>query len=327
SCDSQRHVIGSKIRQYSIEEKLSESGMGEVYRARDERLHRDVALKFLHPRLIAQPPAVARFIREARAASALNHPNIVTIHDAGTEKGRRYIVMEFVRGRTLRHFVGKDLDLETLLDIFTQASRALAAAHAAGVIHRDIKPENIMVRDDGYVKVLDFGLARLEASKRRDGVLQTKTNPGTLMGTLRYMSPEQASGEQVTSATDIFSLGVVLYELVTGRRPFDARNELEVLQAIGTRPVLPPSRLKPKIPPALEHLILRMLERNIGSRITASDVIKALGRIAANGDVTKAASISQTRQPLVGRQRERAQLQAILESTLHRSGLMVLIEA
>lgn len=319
-------MIGTKVRHYLIEEKLSESGMGQVYRAKDEKLDREVALKFLHSRLVNQPFAVARFIREAKAASRLNHPNIVSIYDTGEdEKAGRFIVMEFVEGRTLRADIGKKIKLDKLLHIVTQITEALIAAHGAGVIHRDIKPENIMVRKDDYVKVVDFGLARWEPTTGDNDAPVTRTAPGTVLGTLRYMSPEQASGQRVEAATDIFSLGVVLYELVTGRHPFEARGDFETRDAIRYRPVLPPRRWVPQIPQALEVLILRMLERNSRKRVTAQQVADQLARIDGSGYTTGSIPAAPPRQPLVGRHRERVQLRAIFESTLEDSGLMVLI--
>ncbi len=298
--------------------------MGEVYRARDEKLQRDVALKLLQSRLANQPAAVARFVREAQAASALNHPNIITIFDAGEDEAGRFIVMEFVRGQTLRALVGKDIEFEKLLRIVSQIAKALSAAHAGGVVHRDIKPENIMVRDDGYVKVVDFGLARWEVTEG-DAIPRTHTADGTLLGTLRYMSPEQASGHRVRAATDIFSLGIVLYEIVTGKHPFHARNELEILEAIRSRPILPPTRWRPQIPPAFERLILRMLDRDVRSRVTTDEIVSQLEEIGDRVYLNDSEP-AELRQPMVGRHRERVQLQALLDSTLQGTGLMVLIE-
>jgi hypothetical protein len=301
--------------------------MGEVYRARDEQLQRDVVIKFLPERLVGQPSAVSRFIREARAASALNHPNIITILDAGTSKRRRYIVMELVRGHTLRGLIGPPMKTETLLPLLTQAAKALAAAHAAGIVHRDIKPENIMLRDDGYVKVLDFGLASWEKEKTRAaGAGETRTLSGSLMGTLRYMSPEQATGHRPEASTDIFSLGIVVYELVTGKHPFEATSELETLQAICARTVQSPSHSVPGVPSALENLILRMLERTPELRPTAAELVHVLDDIDPRSfsDETVPAEIH-ARPPLVGRHHEIVQLRALLDSTHRGRGLLVLI--
>ena len=206
--------------------------MGEVYRARDTRLDREVALKLLPAALTRDPDRVRRFVQEAKAVSALNHPNIVTIHEIGDCDAGRFIVMELVQGQTLRQ-LDQPCALDALVDLGSQIARALSATHAAGITHRDIKPDNIMVRDDGYVKVLDFGLARL-ASRALDADAQTLkgTLPGTLLGTVRYMSPEQARGEAVSHATDIFALGIVFYELATGRHPFTADTQVGYLHAI-----------------------------------------------------------------------------------------------
>jgi serine/threonine protein kinase len=190
-------MIGQTLGRYRIIEKVGAGGMGEVYQAEDSQLRRHVALKFLPEKTLGDRAAVERFIREARAASALNHPNIVTIHEIGESGPNRYIVMEFIAGRTLRKIIGQGVDLESLARIGEQVARALAVAHAAGIVHRDIKPDNIMVRDDGYIKVLDFGLARLARSGAATtlGADAGETGPGTILGTVRYMSPEQARGE------------------------------------------------------------------------------------------------------------------------------------
>jgi adenylate cyclase len=299
--------------------------MGEVYRARDEQLERDVAIKFLPERLADQPSAVSRFIREAKAASALNHPNIITILDAGTVKTRRFIIMELVRGRTLREVIGHETAPSVLLPVMIQTARALAAAHEAGIIHRDIKPENVMVRDDGYVKVLDFGLACWEDEKGGSSALKTRTMSGTLLGTLRYMSPEQATGERPPASTDIFSLGIVFYELVTGKHPFESRNELEALQAICARSVLSPRHWTPDIPSTLEALILRMLERVPRLRPTAADIVRVLEDIDVRSLSTKLVPATGARAPLVGRHQELVKLRAFLDSTHRGRGLLVLI--
>ena len=276
--------------------------------------------------LPCQPSAVSRFIREAKAASALNHPNIVTILDAGTSKGRRFIIMEVVRGRTLRELIGHPATPEILLPIMTQIARALATAHAAGIVHRDIKPENIMVRDDGYVKVLDFGLAYWETAKSKESsTAPTRTISGSLVGTLRYMSPEQATGERPTASTDIFSLGIVIYELVTGRHPFEARNELEALQAICSRPILSPRHWIPGIPSTFETLILRMMDRTPELRPTAADIVRVLGEVDVRSLSTEVAPAISSRPPLVGRHQEIVKLRALLDSTHRGRGLLALI--
>jgi hypothetical protein len=318
-------MVGKKIRHFSIEEKLPRSGMGEVYRARDEQLHRDVVIKFLPERLVGQPSAVSRFVREAQAASALNHPNIITILDAGAANGRRFIIMELVRGKTLRGMIGQPMSLEALLPLMTQIARALAAAHAVGIIHRDIKPENIMIRDDGYVKVLDFGLACWENQNSDDSTKETRTLSGSLLGTLRYMSPEQATGERPLASTDIFSLGIVMYELVTGRHPFESSTELEALQAICARPILSPRHWIPGIPSTIENLILRMLDRTPRLRPAAADIVRILDELDPKSLSAEATPVVSPRPPLVGRHQEIVKLRALLDSTDRGRGLLALI--
>ncbi len=245
---------GQLIGSYRLQRELGRGGMGRVYLAHDERLDRQVALKLLPAHLTNEADRVARFEREARVASALNHPNILTIYDFGAQAGRHYIAAEFVAGRTVRALIGQQrCTLAQALDIACQTSGALAAAHQAGIIHRDIKPENLMLRPDGFVKVLDFGLAKLTEAKARDwqDLLKTSdgesggkgegetgragewaTKPGMVMGTVAYMSPEQARGGELDARSDLFSLGVVLYEMLTGERPFKGANSIEVLTAL-----------------------------------------------------------------------------------------------
>jgi len=225
---------GTSLGSDEVVAALGAGGMGEVYAAEDLRLRRRLALKVLPADVTDDPDRLRRFEQEAYAASALNHPNIVTIYELGSCSEGRFIAMEFVQGRTLGELVRQPCAIETVAQIGRQIAEALRVAHGAGITHRDIKPENIMVRDDGYVKVLDFGLARLMSPSPDEAQAETMaaTPPGTLLGTVRYMSPEQARGETVTPATDIFSLGLVLYELTAARHAFAADGPLQVLQGM-----------------------------------------------------------------------------------------------
>ena len=310
---------GAQLGPYRIEAPLGAGGMGQVFRARDTRLGRAVALK-----LVRTESAASRFFREARAASALNHPNIITIYDIGESGPSRYIAMELVQGRTLRSLSGA-MGIDELRQIGAQAARALSAAHAAGIVHRDIKPENIMIRDDGYVKVLDFGLARVDPAAFAEGdavaaelSFDDLTAPGTLLGTLRYMSPEQARAEAVTTASDVFSLGIVLYQLAAGRHPFVADNAKEMLSAIQTAPAPPLASLGPSVPPWFDALVLRMLEKDPRLRPTAAEVEASLTESGAG----VAARSSAHRRRTVGRTKELGDLQAAYEAVVSGQGLM-----
>src|SRR5947209_7897699 len=219
---------GTRIGRYEIRRPLGAGGMGEVYLALDMKLDRTVALKLLPAEVVSDQKRMQRFVQEARAASSLNHPNIITIHEIEDTASPPFIATEFIDGETLRARLARPLKLTEALEIITQVASALSAAHAAGIVHRDIKPENIMIRPDGYVKVLDFGLAKLtepRGAAEIDTEAATRaliqTDPGAVMGTISYMSPEQASGHEVDARTDIWSLGVVLYEMVTGGVPFE----------------------------------------------------------------------------------------------------------
>jgi predicted ATPase len=320
------------ISHYRLLSRLGTGGMGEVYLAEDPRLGRKVALKLLPAHSTADPDRVRRFEQEARAASGLNHPNIITIHEIGESSLGRYIVMEHVVGRTLRAAANAGVEPDVLVQWGRQIAEALGVAHAAGIIHRDVKPENIMVRNDGYVKVLDFGLARLSARTLADADHDTlaHTNPGTLMGTVRYMSPEQTRSETVTSASDVFALGVIFYELVTGRHPFHSKTIFDAMQAIVSQTPTPPSKLQLAIPPAFEALILGMLEKEAGLRPTAVEVQTALETLArmpaapgatpagATGPLPVQATVPMSAPPFapplktVGRERERLDLRAAL---------------
>jgi hypothetical protein len=302
--------------------------MGVVYRAHDTRLDREVALKFLPADYASDPQALARFHREARTLSALNHPHICTVHDIAELDGRPFLVMEIIHGTTLRAVGRAKLPLDTLLGFAAQAARGLAAAHAAGIVHRDVKPENIMVRDDGYVKVLDFGLARPLPASLAQATLEEPalTSPGTILGSTHYMSPEQARGESLASHTDVFSLGIVLYELVTGRHPFAADSQLAVLHAIMTAFPAPASRFNPEVTAPLAALLERMLSKDPARRPGAAEVAAALAelsRVAAGS--APAPPIEHAARHTVGRTRERAALRAALDSADAGRGLVVCV--
>jgi predicted ATPase/predicted Ser/Thr protein kinase len=327
-------VISTTISHYRILEKLGAGGMGEVYLAEDTKLGRKVALKLLPAAFTTNDERVRRFEQEARAASALNHPNIITIHEIGEAEAGRFIVMEYVQGRTLRALINDQPSIELILTWGIQIAKALGVAHAAGIIHRDIKPENLMVRDDGYVKVLDFGLARLAPNHltEADADTQTGSMPGALVGTMLYMSPEQARGEQAGVASDIFSLGIVLYELATRRHPFRARSTLAVLQAITSQLVSAPSRINPAIRTDFEVLLMRMLEKDAQIRPSAGQVEAALGESGGeqvNGKVGSSAFALLPPRPselkIVGRERERADLRAGFKSAMAGRSMMLCV--
>jgi tetratricopeptide (TPR) repeat protein len=313
---------------YESLDRLGKGGMGVVYKARDARLGRLVALKFLPAEYAQDPRRLGRFRREALTASALNHPHICTIHDAGEHGGQPYIVMELVEGRTLRALAGQGLPVERLALLFGQVARALGAAHAAGVVHRDIKPENLMVRDDGYVKVLDFGLARRLPTGLGGEATGPGTDPGTVLGTPHYMSPEQARSEALEGASDIFSLGIVLYELATGRHPFAADTWPAVLNAIISQPAVSAVRLRPDLPAALDDLLRQMLHKDSRRRPSAAEVAAALDRLTRYQSETRGTALpvaGAVQRHTVGRRRERQVLQAALASAVAGRGLFVCV--
>ncbi len=323
------------IAHYNIISKLGAGGMGEVYLAEDTRLHRKVALKILPAQFTKDEPRLRRFVQEAKTASALNHPNIITIYDVGEEGDRRFIAMEYVEGRTLSSIINADFSPELLAPVGKQVAAALAVAHAAGIIHRDIKPENIMLRDDGYVKVLDFGLARLntpevETLSESSADTAIHTQSGIIVGTPAYMSPEQADGQAVDSASDIFSLGMVFYEMVTGQKPFRAPTPVKLLHAIIYDQPQPPSRLNADLSPALELLILRMLDKNPRLRPTASEV--AVELMAGSETISLASpalSIPSTsayqQRHTVGREQERDKMKRAFQQAGTGHGLMLCV--
>ncbi len=264
----------STVAHFTLLEPLGAGGMGEVYRARDEHLARDVAVKLLSHDAASDPQAIERFRREARAASAMSHPNIVTVFDVGETDGTWYIAMELVHGVTLASGRGTPWPLARATDVLAQCATALSVAHEAGIVHRDIKPENVMVRADGYVKLLDFGLARLMPAERSEA--SRLTEPGKVLGTMEYLSPEQASGELVGAPSDVFSLGIVAYELLSGRHPFHAPTQIATLGAILTREVTPISAVRADVPPALQTLIAGMLDKAAQRRPRAAEVVATL---------------------------------------------------
>jgi len=261
-------LTGKELANYKIEKLLGAGGMGEVYLARDNKLNRMVALKILPWHFLADTERSARFQREARALSSLNHPNLVTIYEVGEEAGLNFIVMEFIDGQTLTSLREK-LTLRELLAIVAQVGEALSAAHQTGIVHRDVKPENIMVRPDGYAKVLDFGLVKLNEVAMSG---EPNTQHGVAMGTLAYMSPEQAAGEPVDQRTDIWSLGVVLYELATGQKPFKGETRQATVNAILSKEPAAPTTIDPTLPPDVDLILNKALEKDRELRYqTASD--------------------------------------------------------
>ncbi|HET9793974.1 MAG TPA: serine/threonine-protein kinase, partial [Thermoanaerobaculia bacterium] len=278
-------AAGSRLGPYEILSPLGAGGMGEVYRARDSRLGREVAVKVLAAGTTESKERTLRFEREARAASALNHPNIVTIHDIGDEDGTVFIAMEYVDGATLRESLpGGPMPPKKILDIAVQVADGLAKAHAAGIVHRDLKPENVMITKDGFVKVLDFGLAKLvDTGSEGEGLptsAPTATREGMVMGTIGYMSPEQASGIAVDYRSDQFSFGAILYELATARRAFERKTAPETLTAIIREE--PPSieQFDPRFPAPLRWIIERCLEKEPEERYASTkDLARELARL------------------------------------------------
>jgi serine/threonine protein kinase/tetratricopeptide (TPR) repeat protein len=291
-------LAGTRLGPYEVVALLGAGGMGEVYRARDTRLSRDVALKLVHPGLASDPERLSRFEKEARAAAQLDHPNILVVHDVGTHEGSPFIVSELLQGESLREKLGVPLPLKKAVDYAIQIAHGLAAAHEKGIVHRDIKPENVFVTKDGHVKILDFGVAKLLPSFETSGVdtetpTASATQPGTAVGTVAYMSPEQIRGQPVDARSDLFSLGVVLYEMLSGKRPFQRDTVAEIMTAILREEPQDLSETNRSVPAALEKIVRHCLEKEPETRFqSARDIVFAIQALPEVSTTKPAAPMS-----------------------------------